>query len=214
MATKTPKPNKVEIWIFRGKHQFLKKSQGKVYGGIVSFKEADPTKPIVWLGQQSYIITNMANKNPVLFYDTLSGMLFRPKDMGNAEDSVDMVMQTSQNVLLAGRESKAALGIDEQRKSIFNFSLAVIILMTIMVMVFLYLFYTHVPTPGGTTNINTPSNNGNSGTGGLVPGTNGIIPVTGTLADIMTIVVPAGNIIIVLTMLLLAFLYKHEKTIK
>lgn len=168
------KTNNVEVWLFKGKDMYLKKVVGKVFGGIVSFKEADPTRPVVWLGQKSYTVTNMANKKTVLFYDTLNHMLFKPRDMANTEDSVDMVMQTSQNVLLAGKEAKQALGIEDTKSTVFNFALAIIVLLTILVMVFLYLFYTHTPALP-TAGASAASNLSNTG---LVPGGPSIVPKT------------------------------------
>ncbi len=169
-----PKPNMVEIWLFRGKNIYLKKTNGKVFGGIVSFKEADPTKPVVWLGQQSYAVMNMSNKKTVLFYDTLNGMLFKPKDMSNTEDSVDMVMQTSQNVLLAGKEAKQALGIEENKTTVFNFALALIVIMAVIFIVFLYLFYENPPARSGATTTAGSS----TPTGGLIPGGPSLVPTT------------------------------------
>lgn len=145
-----PKPNQVEIWLFKGKAMFLKKVNGKVFGGIVSFKEADPTRPIVWLGQQSYTIYNASNKKSILFFDTLNGMLFKPKDMSTSEDSVDMVMQASQNVLLAGKESKNALGIEEAKSTLTPIILGLAVIMFLIFFVFVYLVIGKVPSSGST----------------------------------------------------------------
>lgn len=168
-----PQPNRVEVNLYRGKDIYLKTVQGKVFAHVVTFKEADPTKPVVWLGQKSYTTFNMKNKKTTLFYDTLTGMLFKPKDMGTGEDNVDMVMQTSQNVLLAGKEAQNALGIQETKSSVFNFALAMIIVMAVIFMVFLYLFYTNPPQQTG-----RPQAVTTVASGGLLPGGPGIVPTT------------------------------------
>lgn len=138
-----PKPNFVEIELFRGKSMKLKKTNGKVYGGIVNFKEADPSCPVIWLGQKSYCITNLQNKKVVLFYDTLSKTLFKPSDMASTDDSVDMVTQTTQNVLLAGKEAQQALGIQESTNVVFKFALAMVVVLAIFGLIFVYLIATH-----------------------------------------------------------------------
>lgn len=166
----TPATNRIEVNLYRGKDIYLKTVQAKVFAHVVSFKEQDPSKPVVWLGQKSYTTFNMNNKKTTLYYDTLTGMLFKPKDMGSGEDNVDMVMQTSQNVLLAGNEAKNALGIQESKQSVFNFAMAMIIILAILFMVFLYMFYSNPPAPvshATTTMIQ-----------GLIPGAGGLVPTS------------------------------------
>lgn len=92
---------------------------------------------------------NLSTKKNMLFYDTLSGSLFRPREMSNDEDSVDMVGQTTQNVLLAGKEAQQALGISSAMDIGFKYGLAILILFTILTIIFLYLFYSHPPVQPG-----------------------------------------------------------------
>ena len=75
------KPNFVDIWLFKGKNTYTGKTSGKVFGGILSFSQSDPTKPVVWLGQKSYTVMNLTNKKTTLLYDTLTHSLFRPSEM-------------------------------------------------------------------------------------------------------------------------------------
>lgn len=143
------KPNIVEIRIHRGKKNYVKTVTGKVYGGIVTFKEADPTSPVIWLGQEAYYKNNLANKKMVLQYDMLSKSLFKWDSL--EEDSVDMVAQTTQNILLSGREAQQALGIQDANANVFKFALAMIVVLAVLFAVFMYLFYTHMPIEPGTT---------------------------------------------------------------
>lgn len=166
------KNTRVEIWLFQGKDKFLKKASGKLYGGIVSFPEAETIYPVVWLGQRDYCITNLVNRMTILFYDKLAHSLFKPSEMGNNAASVDMVMQTSQNVILAGDESKKAMGIEESRNTITTVALGLAAIMAITCMVFLYLLVTHyVPQNAATTSVSSTGLGGPS----IVPQTSMIM---------------------------------------
>jgi hypothetical protein len=167
-----PKPNIVEIRIYRGKKNYTNTVMGKVYGGIVTFKEADPTSPVIWLGQESYYVNNLKNKRMVLQYDVLSKSLF---PWGTTEgDSVDMIAQTTQNVLLSGREAMNALGIQDANANVFKFALAMIVVLAILFAIFLYLFYTHMPVePGSAAAV---ANKATTTISGLIPGGPQIVP--------------------------------------
>lgn len=135
----------IEVWLYQGKHNFLKKTTAKIIMGIVSFKESDPAKPVVWLGQKSYTFLNLATKKNVLLYDTLTGMLFRPSDISSDEDNVDMIAQTSQNVMLGGNNAREALGIQDTQGMAFKYGLAVIVVITVLALVFIWLMFSNAP---------------------------------------------------------------------
>lgn len=134
-------PTRVQIWLFRDKDKFVKKTEGKIYGGMVDFKEADPTEPVIWLGQKEYCITDLATKRSILFYDTISKMLFRPSEMTGSAGT-DMVTQATRNVLLGARDAGQTLGVQDTTNMAFKYGLAVILLMTILALVFVYLIVT------------------------------------------------------------------------
>lgn len=173
-----PKANIVEIWKYRGKDMYIGKVQGKVNGGVVTFQGSDPLRPIIWLGGRSFTIYNGSSKKTVLYFDTLSGMLFRPREQGSGDDSIDMMAQASQNLLLGAEEAKKAEGIKEAQNNTGIVAIAGMILIFIMVALIFYLLATHswnFSTPPTIVNGTANLVNSTSATHGLIG--QGVVPL-------------------------------------
>lgn len=156
MPAQSPaKPQTVLIELYKGKSLRIGKTNGKLFGGIITFKEANPMYPVIWLGQKSYTIYDVPTKKNVLYYDTLSGMLIKPKDLSSEEDNIDMVAQTAQNFLLASDDAKAKLGIAAVANNSLLLTLAYGILLFILFGLMLYLGYSHAPVQGSLSGVVT-----------------------------------------------------------
>src|SRR5271157_922888 len=142
MAEKPKKPNLVEMNLMKGPNIYIGKEQGKVYSGLVIFNSADPTIPVVWLGQKDYALINLQTKRTILYYDTLSKMLIKPSSLGSSQASADVMPQTMQNFLVGAREAQSTLGIQDRYKQLTTAVIAGMVIIGIVVVLFLYLLAT------------------------------------------------------------------------
>lgn len=150
MAESKTSVTTVTIELYKGKSLRIGKTNGKLYGGIITFKQANPLYPVIWLGQKSYTIYDVQTKKNILYYDTLTGMLFKPSELSDEEDNIDMVAQATQNVLIGKREAENQMGIVQASSSLMALLMGAMILVFVLTLVFIYIIWTHAPAPSTT----------------------------------------------------------------
>ena len=129
----------VDIQLLRGTTTFTGKTKGKVFGGIVTFKGADPMFPIVWLGGEEWTILNLTTKKTLLFYDTLTHMLVKPSELGINTEGIDVMSRMSQSFLIGAKEAERKMGIEENKDRTYIMALLGMLFIFIIVVLVLYL---------------------------------------------------------------------------
>ncbi len=141
MATrdKPTRPYEVEIQLMQGPTILAGKVKGKVMGGIVTFRGADPLIPVVWLGGEEWTLLNITTKKRVLYYDTLNHLLMKPNSLGINSQGVDMMASVSKSFLLGAREAEHKMGIETNKDRTYLMALAGMLFIFIIVALVLYL---------------------------------------------------------------------------
>ena len=107
---------KVELHKYANPTTYVGKDQGRIIGGRVMFKSADPMHPVIFLNQPGYSIQNQKTKRRMLFYDTTRKILVKPSSLGGEEGTVDDMSVAVQAVLAAEGDTSKELGINESNK--------------------------------------------------------------------------------------------------
>jgi hypothetical protein len=106
----------VEVHKYANPTTFVGKDTGKIIGGRVMFKGADPMHPVIFLNQSGYSIQNLKTKKRMVFYDTTRKILVKPSSLGGEAGSVDDMSVAVQQVLAAEGDTSKELGINESNK--------------------------------------------------------------------------------------------------
>jgi len=143
VEVRKPKPNIIEVWEWKNRNTFVKKVSGKVTGGIVSFTDADPADPVIWLGDASYILENQSSKHTILFYDVITKMLFKPNELGTNMAETGVLPATVKNVIMGANDAKNALGLVDNANNAMKWIWGMVMIVALVSVIFMYLLATH-----------------------------------------------------------------------
>ena len=148
---------KVEVYKYANPTTLVGKDAGRIVGGRVLFKAADPMHPVVFLNQSGYSIQNQKTRRRMLFYDTTRKILIKPSTLGGEAGTVDDMSIAVQQVLAAEGDTSKELGINESNKYWSLLGLAAFALGMIFGLLGAYLLVPHSSsastTPSGSTSV-------------------------------------------------------------
>ncbi len=140
------KAENVEVRIYANNTTEVGKENGKIVGGKVNFKDADPSHPVIFLNQPGYSIQNQKNKKRVLFYDKTRKMLIKPSSIGGVEGTIDDMSVAVQQTIAAESDTARELGVVESNKYMALLGFAAFALALIFGMLTVY-FMVHSAAP-------------------------------------------------------------------
>jgi len=143
---------KVLVRIYSNNTTEVKTERGKIIGGRVLFKSADPTKPVIFLNQPGYSIQDLQHKKRILFYDSTRKMLIKPSSIGGTEGTIDDMSIAVQQTLAAENDTAKELGVQESNMRLAWMGFAIFIIAMIISMLTLYLVSSHVSASSSNTN--------------------------------------------------------------
>ncbi len=152
------KAENVEVRIYTNNTTEVDKQNGKIVGGAVSFKDADPGHPIIFLNQPGYSIQNQKNKKRVVFYDKTRKMLIKPSSIGGTEGTIDDMSVAVQQVIGAEGDTARELGVTETNKYMALLGFAAFAVALIFGMLTVY-FMVHSAAPASSTGTTTGNTN-------------------------------------------------------
>ena len=126
---------------------YLGKDEGRIIGGRVDFKTADPEHPVVFLNQTGYSVQNQKTKKRMLFYDTTRKMLIKPNLIGGEGGDIDAMSIAVQQTLAAEGDTSKELGVNESNKYWSLLGLAAFALGMIFGLLGAYLMVPHSAAP-------------------------------------------------------------------
>jgi hypothetical protein len=145
---------KVEVHKYANPSTYIGKDQGRIIGGRVNFKSADPSHPVVFINQPGLSIQNQKTKRRMLFYDTTRKILIKPSSLGGGEGTIDDMSVAVQAVLAAESDTAKELGVIENNKywSLLGFAAFVMAMLLGMIGAYLMIPHTAATTtsPGST----------------------------------------------------------------
>ena len=147
---------KVEVHKYANPTTYIGKDQGRIVGGRVIFKSADPMHPVVFLNQPGLSIQNQKNKRRMLFYDTTRKILIKPSSLGGDGGSIDDMSVAVQAVLAAESDTAKELGVVENNKYWSLLGFAAFVMAMLFGMIGAYLMMPHSAastTSTGTTSV-------------------------------------------------------------
>jgi hypothetical protein len=130
---------KVEVHKWANPTTYLGVEQGRIMGGRVLFKTADPMHPVIFINQHGYSTQNLKTKKRMLYYDTTMKRLVKPSSIASGSGSSDAMTTAVQQVLAAEGDSAKAMGINEQNNKWGILGAAIFVLSMIFAMLTLYL---------------------------------------------------------------------------
>ena len=134
---------KVEVHKYANPTTYIGKDQGRIVGGTVIFKSADPMHPVVFLNQPGLSIQNQKNKRRMLFYDTTRKILIKPSSLGGGEGTIDDMSVAVQAVLAAESDTAKELGVVENNKYWSLLGFAAFVMAMLFGMIGAYLMMPH-----------------------------------------------------------------------
>ena len=137
---------KVEVHKYANPTTYIGKDQGRIVGGTVIFKSADPMHPVVFLNQPGLSIQNQKNKRRMLFYDTTRKILIKPSSLGGGEGTIDDMSVAVQAVLAAESDTAKELGVVENNKYWSLLGFAAFVMAMLFGMIGAYLMMPHAAT--------------------------------------------------------------------